>query len=155
MSEPTLQELKELIVDISKQVNGIDKKMEVGFAELKGEIKRLDGKIEQVETRLIVDIKRVEDTLSAKFEGFDKRLANEETISRTAFGALMVAALAGLVKYLFFSGDRLSYLGFRFLQQALINLIIDSTKTSHLKSLSLVRSRAAGANPHSGAPSRK
>ena len=107
MSEPTLQELKELIVDISKQVNGIDKKMEVGFAELKGEIKRLDGKIEQVETRLIVDIKRVEDTLSAKFEGFDKRLANEETISRTAFGALMVAALAGLVKYLFFSGDRL------------------------------------------------
>jgi glycerol kinase len=85
MSEPTLQELKELIVDISKQVNELDKKMEVGFAKIEGEIKR------------------VEETLSAKVDGLDKRLSNEETISRTAFGALMVASLAGLVKYLFFS----------------------------------------------------
>ena len=63
----------------------MDKKMDVGFAEVKGEIKR------------------VEETLSAKVDGLDKRLSNEETISRTAFGALMVASLAGLVKYLFFS----------------------------------------------------
>ena len=85
MSEPTLQELKELIVDISKQVNELDKKMEVGFAKIEGEIKR------------------VEETLSTKVDGLDKRLSNEETISRTALAALVVASLAGLVKYLFFS----------------------------------------------------
>ncbi|ACK71012.1 conserved hypothetical protein [Gloeothece citriformis PCC 7424] len=88
MAEPTLQELKELILNL-------DKKIDTGFIRLEGEIKRVEEKLEG-------EIKRVEEKLEAKIDGLEKRLSNEETLSRTAFAALVVGALAGLIKYLFF-----------------------------------------------------
>lgn len=91
MSEPTNQDLKELILSLEKNILGLDKKMATGFIELKGEIK-------QVEERLNGEIKRVEE----KLNGIDKRLSNEKVISRSTFIAVMVGAITGMVKYLFF-----------------------------------------------------
>ena len=51
-----------------------------GFAEVKGEIKRLDERI----------------------NGLDKRLSNEEVISRSAFITVIGGVAAGLVKLFFF-----------------------------------------------------
>lgn len=105
MGEPSSQEIKELIL-------ALDKKIDVGFAALSGEIKRVEeklgGEIKRVEEKLGGEIKRLEGELNRieeKINGIDKRLANEEFISRSAFTAVVVSVMAGLVKYLFFSSE--------------------------------------------------
>ncbi|MCS7031172.1 MAG: hypothetical protein NZL92_06535 [Gloeomargarita sp. SKYG116] len=135
MSEPTNQELKELILSLfnqldrkidtqfgilDKKIEALDKKTEVQFMELKGEIKRVETKLEgeiqrleteikaaeerltsqmrRLETELKVEIKRIDD----RFDGFDKRIANEELISRSAFGTLLLGLVTAIVKLLFF-----------------------------------------------------
>ena len=84
MSEANFQELKELMLDLNKRV-------ELGFSEVRAEIKlveeRLTGKINQVEERLM---------------GIDKRLANEELVSRGVFIALVGGVVTGLTKFFFF-----------------------------------------------------
>ncbi len=131
MSEPTLQELKELILAMDKkmdvqyqeldkkidlQYQRLDQKMEVGFRDLhaqidgvKAEIKqvetRLEGKIQQVETRLEGDLKRVEEKLTEKIDGLGKRLDFQEFISRGAILTLVGGVLTGFVKFLFFSNS--------------------------------------------------
>ncbi len=91
MSEPTNQELKELILSLDKKIDlktsELEKKMEVGFESVRGEIKRVEEKLE------------------AKIDGLDKRLSNEEVISRTAFIAVVGGVAAGLVKLFFFPGN--------------------------------------------------
>lgn len=67
MADITNQDLKELILSM-------DKKMEVGFANLGGEIKRVD-----------------------------KRVSNEEIVSRGASITIFGGSVAGVVKYFFFS----------------------------------------------------
>ena len=83
-SDTDIRELKELI---SHRFEQLDKKIEVGFAEVKGEIKRVEEKLE------------------AKIDGLDKRLSNEEVVSRTAFIAVVGGVAAGLVKLFFFPGN--------------------------------------------------
>jgi len=100
MSDITNQDLKDLIL-------ALDKKMEVGFTELKGEISRVEiqltGEIKRVETELKGEIKRVEDKLTEKAVGIDKRLGNEELVSRGAFISIFVAGITSFTKYFFFS----------------------------------------------------
>jgi VIT1/CCC1 family predicted Fe2+/Mn2+ transporter len=95
MSEANFQELKELILDLNK-------KMELGFSEVRAEIKlveeRLTGKINQVEEKLTGRINQVEE----KLMGIDKRLANEELVSRGVFIALVGGVVTGLTKFFFF-----------------------------------------------------
>ena len=117
MSEPTNQEIKDLILSLDKRIDNLDRKFEIKFIELKSEIirveeklsgeiirveEKLSGEIKRVEEKLSGDIKRVEEKLEAKIDGLDKRLSNEEFISRSAFTALVIASLTGLIKFLFF-----------------------------------------------------
>jgi hypothetical protein len=109
MSEPTNQELKELIlgltdyvVGLDKRIDGLDKRidgletqMNIGFTELRGEIKRVEEKLE-------IEIVGVKGTLEARLEGIDKRLSNQEFFSRSVFGAMVIAVFTGLAKLLFF-----------------------------------------------------
>jgi hypothetical protein len=85
MTDSNFQELKELMLDMNKR-------MELGFSEVRAEIKlveeRLTGRINQVEEKLI---------------GIDKRLANEELVSRGVFIALVGGVVTGLTKFFFFS----------------------------------------------------
>jgi hypothetical protein len=56
MTEPSNQELKELLLSLEKVVLGLDKKIEVGLAEVRGERRRVEGRLEsqiqRVESRL-------------------------------------------------------------------------------------------------------
>ena len=101
-SDTDIRELKELI---SHRFEQLDKKIEVGFAEVKGEIKRVEEKLEGGIKEVKGEIKRVEEKLEAKIDGLDKRLSNEEVVSRTAFIAVVGGVAAGLVKLFFFPGN--------------------------------------------------
>ncbi len=99
MSEPTNQELKELILNLEKMllslektVQNLDKKIDIQFIELKSDVR-------SVEERLGGEIKRVEE----KINGIDKRIENEEFISRGALTAVFVSVSAGVIKFLFSS----------------------------------------------------
>lgn len=70
-------------------------KLEVGQAELSGDIKALDerlsGEIKALDERLSGDIK----TLSAKVDGLGKRLDNQEFLNRGVVVAVLAALIAG------------------------------------------------------------
>ncbi|MCS7031174.1 MAG: hypothetical protein NZL92_06545, partial [Gloeomargarita sp. SKYG116] len=72
---------------------------------LKGEIRaseeKLRGEINTSEQRVMGEIKRLDE----RFASLDKRLANEEVISRSAFGAIIAGIVVALAKYLFFPGQ--------------------------------------------------
>jgi septal ring factor EnvC (AmiA/AmiB activator) len=128
MSDPTNQDLKELILSLERVIFNLDKKMDLGFAELnrkidvglsevRGEITRVEeklmGEITRVEEKLTGEIKRldteiksVEANLSAKLDGLGKRVENQEFVSRGATVALFGGLVTGMVKLLFFP-DRL------------------------------------------------
>ena len=91
MSEPTNQDLKDMILSIEKLILNLDKKIEVGLAEVRVEITEVRG-----------EIKRVEE----KVDGVAKRLDNQEFISRGAIVTFLGTILAAVTKYIFFS-DRL------------------------------------------------
>jgi hypothetical protein len=117
MSDSNFQELKELIL-------ALDKRMEIGFSEVRSEIKlveeRLTGRINQVEEKLTGRINQVEEKLTGrinqveekltgrinqveeKLTGIDRRLANEELVSRGVFIALAGGVVTGLTKFFFF-----------------------------------------------------
>jgi len=109
MSEPNSAELRDLILGLDRKMDALDKKMDVRFAEQAGEIKRVEVEVKRVEEKLTGEIKRVEEKLTGeikrveeKVNSIDKRLGNEEFISRSAFTAVIVGVMVGLVKYLFF-----------------------------------------------------
>jgi ferritin-like metal-binding protein YciE len=121
MSEPTNQDLKELLLAFEKKVDlslsDMNRRMEVGFAELnrkidvglaevRGEIKRVEEKLTGEINRLDTEIKSVEANLSAKLDGLGKRVENQEFVSRGATVALVGGLVTGMVKLLFFP-DRL------------------------------------------------
>ncbi len=95
MNDTNFQELRELILSI-------DRRMEIGFSEVRSEIKlveeRLTGRINQVEEKLTGRINQLEEKLT----GIDKRLANEELVSRGVFIALVGGVVTGLTKFFFF-----------------------------------------------------
>ncbi len=103
MTDKDFGELRELILDLKEQINNIDKKVDVGFAkidkkvdlgfaEVKGEFKRID-----------VELKRIEQKLDNKLDGYGKRLEGAEFISRASVTAIFIGLAGGLAKLIFFS----------------------------------------------------
>lgn len=75
---------------LSEIINKIDKLN----LEIKGELKEVNNRLTNVEKSII--------KLDERIAGLDKRLSNEETISRTAFGAIVGGVAIATIKYLFF-----------------------------------------------------
>ena len=115
-------ELKSDIKSVEDRLGGEIKRVEERLsADIRSVEDRLGGEIKRVEERLSADIKSVEDRLSAdirsvedrlggeikrveeKVSGIDKRIGNEEFISRGALAAVFVSVSAGVIKYLFSS----------------------------------------------------
>ncbi len=113
MTDKDFGEFRELILDLKAQINNIDrkvndidkkvdvgfakidKKVDVGFAEVKGEFKRID-----------VELKRIEEKLDNKLDGYGKRLEGAEFISRASVMAIFIGfagLVGGLAKLIFFS----------------------------------------------------
>ncbi|MFM6909972.1 MAG: hypothetical protein ACKPKW_12675, partial [Dolichospermum sp.] len=83
-------EVNQKFSEVNKKLETIDtrlNKLEIGQAELSGEIKTLDGKLSG-------EIK----TLDEKVIGIDKRLDNQEFINRGVIVAVIIALISGVVK---------------------------------------------------------
>jgi len=91
------------------EVNQRLTKLEVGQAELSGEIKALDerlsGEIKTLDERLSGEIKTLDEklsgnikTLTEKIDGIGKRLDNQEFLNRGVVVAVLAALIAGGAK---------------------------------------------------------
>jgi chromosome segregation ATPase len=83
-------EVNQKFTEVNQKLETIDgrlNKLEIGQAELSGEIKTLDGKLSG-------EIK----TLEEKVIGIDKRLDNQEFINRGVLVAVIIALISGVVK---------------------------------------------------------
>ncbi|ELS02206.1 hypothetical protein Xen7305DRAFT_00019190 [Xenococcus sp. PCC 7305] len=119
MNNPVIEtDLAEVLGQINQKLDKIDdrlNKLEVGQAELKGDIKALDeklsGQIKSVDEKLSGQIKSVDEklsgqikTLDTKVEQMDKRIANQEFIpirgqvNRGVVVGLILVILGGAVK---------------------------------------------------------
>jgi len=94
-------ELKDFLIQINQKLDNLQKDVtdiKIELSEVKGEIKRLEGKIDGVEKRLEEKIDGVEKRLEGKIDGVEKRLENQEFVSRGILVALIVTILGGLAK---------------------------------------------------------
>lgn len=94
-------ELKDFLIQINQKLDNLQKDVtdiKIELSEVKGEIKRLEGKIDGVEKRLEEKIDGVEKRLEGKNDGVEKRLENQEFVSRGILVALIVTILGGLAK---------------------------------------------------------
>ncbi|MCS6959322.1 MAG: hypothetical protein RMK91_04665 [Pseudanabaenaceae cyanobacterium SKYGB_i_bin29] len=112
MADITNEQLKDLILgkfaELDKRIDHLDKKMEVGFAELRGEIKEVRAQVEGVRNELKGEIQAVRNelkgdikTIEAKLDGFDKRISNQEFITRSIFATVLGGILLALGRFLF------------------------------------------------------
>ena len=89
MTDENFEELKQLILDLKEDlkedIHNLDTEMKVGFAEVKGELKRIEEKSDQ------------------KLGGYEKRLKNAEFVSHTTVTAVFIGFVGGLAKLFFFS----------------------------------------------------
>ena len=94
-------ELKDFLIQINQKLDNLQKDVtdiKIELSEVKGEIKRLEEKIDGVEKRLEEKIDGVEKRLEGKNDGVEKRLENQEFVSRGILVALIVTILGGLAK---------------------------------------------------------
>jgi peptidoglycan hydrolase CwlO-like protein len=94
-------ELKDFLIQINQKLDNLQKDVtdiKIELSEVKGEIKRLEEKIDGVEKRLEEKIDGVEKRLEGKIDGVEKRLENQEFVSRGILVALIVTILGGLAK---------------------------------------------------------
>ena len=95
------QKMDKQFTEVNKKLETIDSrltKLEIGQAELSGEIKTLDeklsGEIKTLDEKLSGEIK----ILDEKVSGIDKRLDNQEFINRGVLVAVIIALISGVVK---------------------------------------------------------
>ena len=87
---------EQLLKQLTDNVNNLG-------TEIKSELQVIKSNVEDIK-KDIVDLKISTGKLEEKMNGIDTRLKNEETISRTAFGAIIGGVIIGAIKYLFFPG---------------------------------------------------
>jgi len=96
MSDITNQDLKELILVMDKKFDqrfaDMDKRMEVGFAEIRGEIKRVE-----------ITLKAIIECVNEKLIGIDKRLSNQEFIILGGIVTIFSGVVTIFVKQTFFT----------------------------------------------------
>ena len=107
--EDILERIESKMDNQFAEVNQRLTKLEVGQAELSGEIKALDerlsGEIKTLDERLSGEIKTLDEklsgnikTLTEKIDGIGKRLDNQEFLNRGVVVAVLAALIAGGAK---------------------------------------------------------
>ncbi len=117
MTEVTTQEIKDLILT---KFSGLDKKIDLGLLTLDNKIDQraaeldkkldqraaeLDNKVDLGLAHVATEVARLEGKIGAldtKVDSIDRRIGNEEIVSRSLFIAVIGGLVAGLVKFLFF-----------------------------------------------------
>ena len=103
MDNPVIQtDIADVLGQINQKLDKIDDrlgKLEVGQAEIKGELKAVDeklsGQIKAVDEKLSGQIK----ALDTKVEQLDKRVGNQEFTNRGVLIGLIVVILGGAAKF--------------------------------------------------------
>ncbi|MFN4875309.1 MAG: hypothetical protein ACK5GT_02420 [Aphanizomenon sp.] len=94
----TLEEiLSRLDQKIEKQFAEVNQKMDRQFTEVNKKLETIDGRLNKLEigqAELSGEIK----TLEEKVSGIDKRLDNQEFINRGVLVAVIIALISGVVK---------------------------------------------------------
>ncbi len=125
MTNPVVQtDIAEVLGQINAKLDGIGDrlgKLEVGQAEIKGDIKALDerlsGQIKNTDEKLSGQIKATDEKLSGQIKTLDekvsgqkessdtkadqleKRISNQEFFNRIIGGSLVVSILGGIVSF--------------------------------------------------------
>lgn len=114
MDNPVIQtDIADLLGEIRQELKGINDrlgKLEVGQAEIKGELKSIDeklsGQIKNTDEKLSGQIKLLDEKLSGQKETLDtkndqleKRISNQEFFNRIVSGGLVVTILGGIATY--------------------------------------------------------
>lgn len=117
MTEVTTQEIKDLILT---KFSELDKKIDLGLLTLDNKIDQraaeldkkldqrageLDNKVDLGLAHVATEVARLEGKIGAldtKVDSIDRRIGNEEIVSRSLFIAVIGGLVAGLVKFLFF-----------------------------------------------------
>lgn len=103
MDNPVIQtDIADVLGQINQKLDKIDSrltKLEVGQAEIKGDLKTVDeklsGQIKAVDEKLSGQIK----ALDTKVEQLDKRVGNQEFTNRGVLVGLIVVILGGAAKF--------------------------------------------------------
>ncbi|MEL6440854.1 MAG: Bdr protein [Cyanobacteria bacterium J06621_8] len=82
-----MENTEKLLTDILQKIDNLNQ-------EVRTEFKGVNDRLTEVEKSIV--------KLDEKVAGIDKRLSNEETISRTAFGAIAGGTVLAVLKYWFF-----------------------------------------------------
>jgi flagellar biosynthesis chaperone FliJ len=114
VTNPVVQtDLAEVLGQINAKLDGIGdrlNKLEVGQAEIKGDIKavdeRLSGQIKASDEKLSGQIKTLDEKVSGqkqasetKSDQLDKRISNQEFFTRIIGGSLVVSILGGIIGF--------------------------------------------------------
>ena len=114
MTNPVVQtDIAEILSEVRQELRGINDrlgKLEVGQAEIKGDIKsvdeRLGGQIRNVDEKLSGQIKTLDEKISGQKEAIDtksdqleKRISNQEFFNRIIGGSLVVSILGGIAGF--------------------------------------------------------
>ncbi len=83
----TTENTEKLLAEILVKIDNLNKEMTSEFKQVNNRFNEVDKSIVKIEE---------------KVAGIDKRLSNEETISRTALGAIAGGTVLAVAKYLFF-----------------------------------------------------
>jgi hypothetical protein len=117
MTEVTAQEIKDLILtkfsELDKKIDlgllALDNKIDLRAAELDKKLDlraaELDNKVDLGLAHVATEVARLEGKIGAldtKVDSIDRRIGNEEIVSRSLFIAVIGGLVAGLVKFLFF-----------------------------------------------------
>ena len=90
----------------TKAIADLTLEMRLGFANVNTHIVRLDGKIDNIETKLTGKIDALGEKFEERTKGFGQRLDGRELAQRNIYTGLTVAIVGGLLltlaKYLFF-----------------------------------------------------
>jgi chromosome segregation ATPase len=106
-------DIAEVLGQINVKLDGIGdrlNKLEVGQAEIKGDIKaideRLSGQIKATDEKLSGQIKTLDEKVSGQKEALDtksdqleKRISNQEFFNRIIGGSLVVSILGGIASF--------------------------------------------------------
>lgn len=85
--------LAEVLARIDNRLDKLDQKIESKFDLLDQKINKLDDKVDKLSNNF--------SELKGEMSGINKRLDNLEFIARTVGGAMIVAVLLGIAKFLF------------------------------------------------------
>ena len=114
MTNPVVQtDIAEILSEVRQELRGINDrlgKLEVGQAEIRGDIKsvdeRLGGQIRNVDEKLSGQIKTLDEKISGQKEAIDtksdqleKRISNQEFFNRIIGGSLVVSILGGIAGF--------------------------------------------------------